>query len=121
MSEFNKPIDELMLGKEKGKITIQDVMGHVFVPYFVSWEGNWYGLDPDGNANFWGRHIHCWRLHVPPKPKVRRAQYMIVQKGEPPFISISFFKDDADFRKHITFLPGSEITRLPETEREFSE
>lgn len=58
-----------------------------------------------------------WEVQEEPKPKVKRAQYLVIPLGDDaPFQTTDFYKDDIEAR---LLNEDWEIIRLTETEREF--
>ena len=120
-------ISEWMIGQLPGSISLRRREWGTntwFIPYFQSkaHEGvaeTWYGLDQDGNVDYYVGTA-TFELNIY-RPKVKRAQYII--EGEDlvrPIMTHGFYKNDQEIKEdhHHLEVPVT-FTRLPETEREF--
>lgn len=85
-------------------------------------DGNWYGPTQQNPCEAYPNSDQPngggWHLYPEPRPKVKRAQYLIEEKGKYPALSTMLFSDlkEAEF-----CYGGVTLTRLMETEREFDE
>jgi hypothetical protein len=110
-----------MEGKKPGQIRVRKAgyrEDKYFVPYFLSILGNWHGIHQDGAADSFYGEGDYWQLYTEPKPKVKRAQYMIFY-GANPLQTPNYFRDDEEVWSDYPSV--KRIERLPETEREFDE
>jgi len=116
-------ISELMEGKKPGEIKVRNLYGDIFIPYFKS-DVLWHGLNGYiGKATNFLDSRTSWQIYTEPKPKVKRAQYLVEVDYSVPLITPQFYENDAE-AMDAHFVPdGSEcrVTRLTETEREFEE
>jgi hypothetical protein len=107
--------------KVPGDIKIaHEVMPIRFRPFFLSSiSGYWFGRADDGGAVQHNGNDTQWKLYTEPKPKVKRAQYLVkYESSSVPFISDCLWESEEEAR--IVY-PAAKLTRLPETEREFDE
>lgn len=91
-----------------------------FRPYFKSrW---WYGLNQDGTQRSFTAVEEDFELYTEPKPKVKRAQYLVHIKGYDPYITDILHTDEKSVQlRNLTVNPFILCERLMETEREFDE
>lgn len=91
-----------------------------FRPYFKSQYGCWYGLNQDGTQRSFTPVEEDFELYTEPKPKVKRAQYLLAYPGVNPFITDQLYIDEKQVRdqmaKNLII-----CERLIETERDFDE
>lgn len=83
----------------------------------------WYGRNEVGNAM-----VVCdslspnFQLYEEPKPKVKRAQYLIVEgegRYHNPYTTADWYKDEDDARLGTSVFGHGQFIRLTETERDF--
>jgi len=87
--------------------------------YFCNLKNHYYGLDDNGVL--YGSlpdNENTWRLYTPPKPKVKRAPYMVYNGGCSPCLTNVYYKDDKEFKADYGNL---RFERMTEFEREFEE
>jgi len=93
--------------------------GYWFRPYFKA-NGRWHGVDDSGSYWWSGLDDDTFELYTEPKPKVKRAQYLLAYPGVNPFITDQLYIDEKQVRdqmaKNLII-----CERLTETEREFDE
>ena len=117
-------LNELMEGKKPGEIKVQlksFLPEQYFVPHFQSICTLWHGINESGDYERYDEDLRDWQLYTEPKPKVKRAQYIVISDFYGlPHRTTGFFKDDDEARENC---PGTKkkVERLPETEREFDE
>jgi hypothetical protein len=118
-------LDKLMEGKGPGEIKVRKSSygeDGYFIPYFRSIYDTWHGLRDDETNDYYDANYDCWELYTEPKPKVRRAQYLMQNliADRRPFQTYEFFRDDAEAAAAFGSLVMV-IGRVVETEREFDE
>lgn len=74
MTEEFKSITELMKGQVPGSITLEDVDGDLFTPYYTDCDGDWCGLTSDRETRYVRPHRIEWKVHTP-KPKLHTYYY----------------------------------------------
>lgn len=113
-------ISQLMEGRNPGEIKVYSG-AHRFIPYFESY-GMWHGLDACGNPTAFLDSCTSWKIYTEPKPKVKRAQYLLMFLDDPrPFVTGRLFVDDKDVCDAYDIKKYRVLERLLETEREFDE
>ena len=115
-------LNQLMEGRRPGEIKVCKLSlggGSYFIPYFQNVYGRWHGLREDGTNEDYAANNNLWEIYTEPKPKVKRAQYIINRSHHLPFVSPILFKDEVEARK--LYPDAVTVERMSETEREFDE
>lgn len=108
--------DELRLGR------VNWGNGWWFRPYFRTRTGDWYGIDRAIEEDAYHGSADGFELYTEPKPKVKRAQYLVHIKGYDPYITDTLHANEKSVQlRNLTGNPFVICERLTETEREFDE
>jgi hypothetical protein len=116
-----------MEGKKPGEIKVRKSdygEGRYFIPYFRTTYDSWHGLHEDETNNYYAANVDLWELYTEPKPKVKRALYVIVPLDEinQPRLYSFYCKDEVEVYECLGISPiRFKCIRLPETEMEFDE
>jgi hypothetical protein len=125
-------LNKLMEGRKPGEIKVcKDLFyaSRYFVPYFLTRDGLWYGMDSEGTPEaHLGLNMSStaagWHLYTAPKPKVKRALHVIVPLDgkNQPWLYSNYCKDEDEVQERLKVsLTMFKFIRLPETERDFDE
>src|SRR5574338_410160 len=95
LTKDGKRPDELRLGR------VNWGNGWWFRPYFRTRTGDWYGIDRAIEKDAYHGSADGFELYTEPKPKVKRAQYLLAYRGMNPFITDQLYIDEKRVRDEM--------------------